>query len=453
MNVRATYYLVSSLNWFANVVPMAVSVLLAQSRGLSLSQVGMYGAVYTLTIVLLELPSGALADTFGRKRTYLLACVLALLAKVLFLSAFDLTGFVLYSLLWGTSRALSSGALDAWFIDALQEREPGAALQPALAAAGSYNLIGLAAGTVTGALLPGLFAWLPSDGAAVLTPLSVTVVASGVMQAAVIALTALLVRDPRPASERLALRAGLAAVRTVVADAAALARGSRPLRLLLAGECLVGIALMTSETLWQPFFAGLLHDARPSAAQPGVTGLVGALLGTTAAADARALGFVLGGSFAMGVFGNVMATRLTRFLKGRDALAAGLLQLLQATAFGLLARQTGLAGATALFWLTYVARSGWSSPHLALFNAAVPAARRSVMLSVLSLAGFAGSFLGSLVLTPLAQATSIAAAWGVCAGVLALGVTLYLALDRLARAAPRSDGHRAGPAATSQESA
>ncbi len=454
MSVRATYYLVSSLNWFANVVPMAVSVLFAQSRGLSLGQIGVYGAVYALTVVLLELPSGALADTFGRKRTYLLAGALALAAKVLFLLAFDLSGFVAYALLWGTARALSSGALEAWFVDALQAREPNAPLQSALAAAGSYNLVGLAAGTVTGAMLPGLFAWLPSDGAAVLTPLSATVIVSAVAQAAVIALAALLVREPPPDRGRVGgrsgLRSALAEVRTVMLDAAALTRGSRPLQLLLLGECLVGVALMTSETLWQPFFATRISEARLGEASRGAADLVAHLLGTTAAADARVLGFVLGGSFAMGVFGNVAATRLTRLLKGRNALAAGVFQGLQAVAFVVLAWQTGLIGATALFWLTYVTRSAWSSPHLALFNAAVPAARRSVMLSVLSLAGFAGSFLGSLLLAPLAQATSIAVVWCVCAGVLALGVTAYLALDRLTSAAG-PDGRLAGPVAGARE--
>src|SRR5690606_24726395 len=130
---------------------------------------------------------------------------------------------------------------------------------------------------------------------------SVTVIVSAAAQAAVIALAALLVREPRPDGERVGgrsgLRSALAEVRTVMLDAAALTRASRPLQLLLLGECLVGVALMTSETLWQPFFATRISEARLGAVSSGVGNITAQLLGTSAGADARVLGFVLGGSF------------------------------------------------------------------------------------------------------------------------------------------------------------
>jgi len=68
-----------------------------------------------------------------------------------------------------------------------------------------------------------------------------------------------------------------------------------------------------------------------------------------------------------------------------------------------------------------------------------------VMLSVQSLVNFAGSFVGSIVLGPLAQATSISVAWFVCAGLLGLTLFLYLAVDR--RRAARGQSRAAPEAA------
>jgi len=414
MGPRATYYLVSSLNWFANVLPMAVMVLIARSRGLSLADIGYFLGAYSLTVVLLELPSGALADAIGRKRTYLLAGCVGVVAKAVFLFAFGLPAFLLYALTFGVSRALSSGALEAWFIDALQAADPDVDLQPALAGAGAWNLAALAAGTFVGSALPGLFASLPQHPAAVLTPLSVTLVASIVANLAVLLLTALVVREaPRPRAARrrgpfTTLRTGFAALGGILADAARLTRRDRALLLLLGAEVVVGVALSASENLWQPFFAARLGGATPE--------------------NTLLFGVVLAGCFGMGVLGNLAATPLTRLLGGRYALVAGLFQLLQGAAFLLLAAQGGVVAATALFWLTYVARSAWSSPHAALFNGRVPSERRSVMLSVQSLASFGGAFVGSVALGALAEATSIPLAWSVSGALVLLATLLYLPL-------------------------
>src|SRR5690606_9171685 len=170
MGPRATYYLVSSLNWFANVLPMAVMVLIARSRGLSLADIGYFLGAYSLTVVLLELPSGALADAIGRKRTYLLAGCVGIVAKAVFLFAFGLPAFLLYALTFGVSRALSSGALEAWFIDALQAADPDVGPGPALGGAGPGNRAAVAPATFVASARPGLCASLPQPPTAGLTP-------------------------------------------------------------------------------------------------------------------------------------------------------------------------------------------------------------------------------------------------------------------------------------------
>src|SRR6185436_13466106 len=50
----------------------------------------------------------------------------------------------------GAARALDSGPLQAWYVDAVHSRDPNADLKPGLAAAGTAELIGLGAGAIAG---------------------------------------------------------------------------------------------------------------------------------------------------------------------------------------------------------------------------------------------------------------------------------------------------------------
>lgn len=60
--LERTYYLTKALFWFATALPVGVWVLFAQSRGFTLGQVGLFYGLYSLTVALLEVPSGTLAD-------------------------------------------------------------------------------------------------------------------------------------------------------------------------------------------------------------------------------------------------------------------------------------------------------------------------------------------------------------------------------------------------------
>src|SRR5512135_2265850 len=196
--IRSTYYLITALFWLGVALPLAMTILLARARGLNLFEIGLVVGVYSLTIVLLEVPTGGLADVVGRKRVATLAYGCIALASLTFLFAFSLPVFLLAFVLNGIGRALSSGALDAWFVDALQAAGPDVDLQPELARANTVALLALGGGALLGGLIPQVFAGLPPDGTAVLTPLSMPVLCAVVSHCATTLAAALLIVEDRP---------------------------------------------------------------------------------------------------------------------------------------------------------------------------------------------------------------------------------------------------------------
>tara|TARA_B100001027_G_scaffold47937_1_gene31512 strand:- start:2294 stop:3643 length:1350 start_codon:yes stop_codon:yes gene_type:complete len=103
-----------------------VYALLFLDYGLTLGQFGTLNALWAVTIVLLEIPSGALADTIGRRKLLIFGAVCMLLEMGLLLVA-PISGgtwlFVLFAfnrLLSGAAEAAVSGADEALVYDSLK---------------------------------------------------------------------------------------------------------------------------------------------------------------------------------------------------------------------------------------------------------------------------------------------------------------------------------------------
>jgi predicted MFS family arabinose efflux permease len=411
-------------------------VLLFQARGMTLFQIGLLMGLHSATIVVLELPTGGLADAIGRKRAALLAQTLYLLSTVVFLLAFSFLAFAAGALLMGGARALASGALDAWFVDALLAHDGGYDLQPSLAHAGTLTILGLALGSLAGGALPSaLGGALPPDGTAILTPLSLPFLASFAVQLLCIGVIIAFVREVRPATEEDgtvasggavgsadpvgAGPAGLAAVGPILRQALRAVRHNRVVALLMATTAAAGLAVSALETFWQPRFDGLLR-AGGGEAPPIVFGLL------------------MAGAFAVGVVGNLASIPLSRALGRRYGLVAALAHLAGGAAIVLLATRSGLPGAVAAFWGAYLCNAVAASPIATVLNAEVPSRQRSSTLSVVSLAGYLGAGAGSIGFGALAQAAGIGTVWAVAGVLLAASFLPLIAVDRLRR--PAAEG-------------
>ena len=95
---------------------MCVNTLLMLDRGLSLAQVALGLSLFSITQVLLEVPSGMLGDLYGRKRIWMAAMLVRLCYLPLFLFASGpilLAGYVGN----GAANALNSGTLDAMYLE------------------------------------------------------------------------------------------------------------------------------------------------------------------------------------------------------------------------------------------------------------------------------------------------------------------------------------------------
>ncbi len=106
-NIKKIYFM-GFLHAFMVVVPIFVPLL--QGHGLSMSEVLQTQAIFALTIAAFEVPSGYLADLWGRKHTIVVGSALNCLGFLWLFGANSFADFIVYEVLLGIGFSLLSGA-------------------------------------------------------------------------------------------------------------------------------------------------------------------------------------------------------------------------------------------------------------------------------------------------------------------------------------------------------
>jgi MFS family permease len=99
----------------------AIWMLYLAWRGLSLVQIGLVESIFHVTSLLMEVPTGIIADRFGRKTSRILGRGMAMVGTLLMIRSRSFGGFALAFVCIALSYNLESGAGDALVYDSLKQ--------------------------------------------------------------------------------------------------------------------------------------------------------------------------------------------------------------------------------------------------------------------------------------------------------------------------------------------
>jgi predicted MFS family arabinose efflux permease len=412
------YVALTGLRWLPIGLSIPVTVLLAQSRGLTLSEIGLVFVAHSLVALVLELPTGGLADAIGRRPVLVISGVLQICGLLVLAGATNLMMFAVAFSLVGAGRALDSGPLESWYVDAVHEISTGTDVTPGLSRASVADGLALSAGAVLGGVLPVLAA----GGS---TPLAVPILVGAAL--GVVNLVAVLVLVTPSGAQpgvrtRTLLRRSVREVPKIVRDTVQLATRDQALRLLLIITFLAGMVLSTLELLGPLRFSDLAGSRTDGTAVFGV---------------------VMAVSFGGAAVGSALAPVSRRAAKGSVALATAALLVLCAVALVGIA----LAPTAVLAGLAYAAFYLWNGAGWPLrkqvLHSRVDSSMRSTTVSASSFALMLGGIAGSLLLPLLVEQTSLTAGFATTAAVLLVSAGLSLRLPRADSAQTASAGRRA----------
>ena len=405
MNTRISgSFAIPMLHHLAMGMMIPVLSLLQVARGLSLTAVGLNMAIYAGTVVVLELPTGRLADAIGRVRTYRASVAVQLVGYTVVALAHGATGLAVGFLFMGTARALSSGSMDAHFVDEFHRLRPGGTLSAFLARIAVWSTLGLAAGSLAGGYAPELLGpWVAGTVGG--DRFSANILLAAVVTVAELIATLGVVVD-RPGavggdgSERdRGPNATPSVVRAII--------GNRGILALLGVAATWGVAFSGLEAFWQPHLAGL----RSAASDNGGTAI---------------FGYLTTGYFLAGAAGNALAAVVAPGGPRGSLRFLVMVRVAVGVGFVVLAFQQGVTAFAAVYLLLFALNGLMSAPDDSLFNERTPARLRSTLLSTRSLALQAGGAAGAACMGRLADWIGTDVVFALGGVVMVASALLYL---------------------------
>jgi MFS transporter, DHA1 family, quinolone resistance protein len=392
-----------SFHWFAIGIIIPVMILFLLEKGLNLVQVGIVGATYGTAVVLLELPTGGLADSIGRKKVYLISLVFLVASSILLLLVNSFALILIAGLLQGVARSLSSGTMDAHFIDEFYRIDPEVNLQQEMAKIGIFIPLALGIGSLFGGFLPMSLGVLTEKSFLSSVYASNYVIIALVLIIQMLA-TAVLVKEKKRTGEDSTIIGGFKKIPEVLGTSVKYGLKHPVILLILCAGFAWGFSISGLEQLWQPQAESLISDSTGS----------------------WIFGVLTFGYFLASSIGNMLVTPICKIFKDNYTIVLFLARLLMGVLYFILAMQNGIILFSVFYVTLFMFNGVQGSPESSIFNGEVPSEKRSTLLSFSSLFLQGGGILGSLIMGFLAQTYSIKIAWITASVVISASALLYL---------------------------
>ena len=112
-------HILKGISWF--MLSMPIIVIFFQDHGLNLTQIMQLQAAYSLSVAIFEIPSGYIADLFGRKKTIVLSTLFSFFGFLIFSFFSGFNEFIIAEICVGIGGSLMSGSDTALLYDTLIE--------------------------------------------------------------------------------------------------------------------------------------------------------------------------------------------------------------------------------------------------------------------------------------------------------------------------------------------
>ena len=161
-SVSRNLWKILALKFLGDFLPIApVLILYYTANGLNSTQIFTIQAAFHLAVLLLEVPSGYLADVVGRKRTLVFGAIFFPLGMALYSAGRSFAAFVFAEVILAVSVSMRSGCDSALLFDSLRQLEREGEYKRYEGKCALVARTGTAVSSVAGGLLASVFLRLP----------------------------------------------------------------------------------------------------------------------------------------------------------------------------------------------------------------------------------------------------------------------------------------------------
>ncbi len=347
----------------------ATNILFMLSKGLDLLQVNLVNIFYMGSVFLLEIPTGAISDMFGRKRSFLIACFSISVSFTIYYLSGSFWYFALAEMVAAVGMTFHSGALEAWFVDSLDVEGYTEKKDKLFGRAGTLTSGASIVAGLLGAYLGSVYLALPFLAGAAFAFVTM-LIAFGLLE------------EVHHAPEQLSWESGMSRMKEIINFSIVYGVKNRVVLLLIVPGAISMFSYMALMQYWQPYFKEL--------------------------ANTQELGYVWVGLSAGLMIGSFLV-QWTQVLKRYTVLIFSTL-VCALTLLGMTQSSYFLISLT-LFLSYFVGRGIMLATRKAYINDHIPAETRATVLSFDSMICRGAAALGLVFFGVIAKSTSIIGSW------------------------------------------
>lgn len=388
------YYILSGLyNTFGMQIISAIYVSYLIKNGLNLFEVNLVNTCFFLTLFICEIPTGAFADIFGRKVSFVSACALQSISLAVYGMSHSFLGFVIAEIIGAIGCTFRTGAFQAWLVDSLKHydydelKEGG--YGKIFGREGLIRQISGAIGAVTGSYLSAMnpsFPWFIGAGVMVLVTVSACIA----------------MKEEYFTKSQFSWKRGISSMKEVVVKSVHYGSKNSAVRFILVITCLQIFACVSMNMYWQPLFKG--RDLAE-----------------------KYTGFLFAGMMVSLAIGSYIASKQKVKLAKRSGSEKRVIIIAQVF-IGIFtiatACVTNLPISIVLFLLHEVPRGCMNPMVDSYLHQRIPSSERATITSFCAIAPHIGGAVGLLVSGIIAQKFGITTSWIVSGCILILGAIL-----------------------------
>jgi len=412
-SVQGTYLLLLLGNTLAASLIWGINTIFLLDAGLSNLEAFAANAFFTAGMVLFEVPTGVVADTVGRRASYLLGTVTLAASTLLYVLLWRIEAafwaWAVVSILIGLGFTFFSGAVEAWLVDALTATGYTGELEAVFARGQVVGGAAMLAGSVAGGFI------------ARQTSLGVPFVLRSIVLGVMFVVAFVLMRDIGFTPDKGG--SPLAEMRRIASASIDYGWRVPAVKWLMVQALFTGGVGIYAFYALQPYLLDLYGD--PHAYQ--VAGLVAAIV-----AGAQ-------------ILGGLAAARFRRLFRLRTSalLCTAALSAATLAAVGIVRTFWGAIALIVVWGLLFAASMPIRQSYL---NALIPSRQRATILSFDSMMGSTGGVWAQPVLGRAADAWGYGTSYLLGAAISTLAVPAYALSRRQHAPADRRDGPEPEPA-------
>ncbi|MFV1998888.1 MAG: MFS transporter [Acidimicrobiia bacterium] len=258
------YYTYAGIYTLAASIIWGINTLFLLDAGLSVAEVFLANAAFSVGTVLFEIPTGVVADTIGRRASFLLSLIVLAASTMSYVGLAQagggVLGFALVSVFMGLGFTFYSGAMEAWLVDGVRELGYDGDMDSVFATAQIVGGVAMLVGTIGGGLLGQIDLALPF-------------ILRSLLLVALLILAFFGMHDIGFQRRSVTLKSLPMEAKKIASTGIRQGWRSRPLRMIMIGGAIQNGFFFWAWYAWQPYFLELLErDA------VWVAGVVAALL-------------------------------------------------------------------------------------------------------------------------------------------------------------------------------